>query len=89
MIQNLESTPKVIHAFLKLLFTLFTIEVRVIHENTIIIFFLENECFTHSSSSLSFIYNIVVAISTPTTMNHQFQALSALKICFLLLLSHF
>ena len=67
--------------FLKLSFFLFTLEVRVIHENAITLFFLsffEND-FTLSSSTSPSIYNIVIAINTLTTMINQFEALNAPK----------
>ena len=41
----------------------------------IIIFLFENEYFTLSSSSSPSIYNIVISINTPTTMNNQFDLL--------------
>ena len=39
MTQNLKSNTKMTHVFLKLSFAIFTLEVRVIHENDIIFFF--------------------------------------------------
>ena len=74
--------------FLKFLFALLTPKIQIIYENIIIIFF-ENKIFTLSSSSSSSIYNIVIAINTPTTLNNQFKALNAPKNRFRLLLSHF
>ena len=42
-------------------------------------YFFENKIFTLSSSSSSSIYNIFIAINTPTTMKNQFEALNAPK----------
>ena len=54
-----------------------------------LVFFFENAYFTRSSSSSSFIYNIVIVINTPTTMNKLFQTLNALKInIFIILISY-
>ena len=52
-------------------------------------FLLKNEYFTLSFSYSSSIYNIVIAINTPTIMNNQFECLNAPKIRFCLLPSHF
>ena len=51
-------------------------------------FSFENEHFTLLSLFSSSIYNIVITMNTPTTMNNQFEALSALKNRFSLLISH-
>ena len=79
MTQDKKSNIILTFDFLKLSFALFTPEIRTIHENTITLFSFENECFTLSSSSFSSIYNITIAINTPTTMNNQFEALNAPK----------
>ena len=49
---------------LELSFALFTPKVWIIHENAIIFFSSENECFTLSFSSSSSIYNIVIEMIT-------------------------
>ena len=51
-------------------------------------YFFENKFFILPSSFSSCIYNIVIAINTPTTMNNRFDALNAHKNRFWLL-SHF
>ena len=76
--------------FWKFLFALFTVKLWIIHENaiTFLYFSFENEHFTLLSSSSSSIYNIVITMNTPTTMNNQFEAINALKNRFSLLIYH-
>ena len=75
--------------FLKLCFVIFTIEVLVIHENAITVFFSENKAFTLPSLSSPIIYDFAIDINTSTTMNYQIESVNALKFRFFLILSHF
>ena len=72
MSQNSKSNTKITHDF-------FGTFIFLIHPKSSD-YCLENGCFPQSSSSLYFIYNIVIVSNTPTTMNKQFQALNAPKI---------
>ena len=91
MTQNLKSNTKLAHVFLGTLTCLFQPQSsdysRKRHH--FFFFFFENANFTLSPSFFSSIYNIVIVINTPTTMNIQFEALNAPKNRFTLFLSQF
>ena len=56
---------------LKFSFVISTQEIQIIHENKFNLFFLN--IIVLLNYSLSSIYNIVIVINTPTTMNNQFK----------------
>ena len=74
-------------AFLELSFVIFNLKVWIIYEKCHY-FFYENEHFTLPFPSSSSIYNIIIAINTPTTMNNQFEDLNAPKNQFSLFISN-
>ena len=73
MTQNKKSNAKLIHNLKK------KIHLSYSPHKFILLHFWK--CFFIQSSSFSsFVYNIVIIINTPTTINNQFQAVNAFKI---------
>ena len=88
MTQNKKLNTKLTHDFLKTFICYIHPEVRIIHENAIIIFLKLSVLLYHPHLLQVFTIRTLLSIHQPT-MNNQFEVLNAPKFRFLLYISHY